>query len=256
MQTYTDEELVAYADDELPANQAQAISVAAQNDPALARRIAPFVESRRILQEVFSKQLREPIPQRLLDVLGGTGDTSAKVVPLRRPVLPSRGWVPMALAASLALAVGLTTGDWFGQRRADSGIELAGLPPDPAAVNLALETLASGSPLTGEAQSVRYEVMPLASLRTETGAWCREFESTVFEVSTTQRVRGLACRETGGRWQTEMLARLPVEVGTSPASGGYQTAAGDDVDLSATLGTARRLTPAEEQEQIQHRWKD
>lgn len=252
MRTYTDEELMAFADGELPAAEAQAIAAAAREDALLARRIAPFADSRRILQDAFGDALRQPVPKRLLALLGEAADSGAeasKVVPLPRR---GAGWVPMALAASLALAVGLYAGGWMEQRGVPGGLQVAGLPADPAALGRALETLPSGEPLAVETAGVRYEILPLASLRMATGAWCREFESSVSGGDAPQRARGVACREPDGQWAARAVASLSAD--TMPPPEGYVPATGGAPDLTAALGAAQRLTPDEEARQIQRRW--
>lgn len=255
MRTYTDEELMAFADGELPAADAQAIAAAARKDALLAQRIAPFADSRRILQDAFGDALRQPVPGRLLEVLGkaaGSGAGASKVVPLPRRGRRGAGWVPMALAASLALAVGLYAGGWLDLRQGPGGMQVAGMPADPAALGRALETLPSGEPLAGEAAGVRYEILPLASLRTAAGAYCREFESSVSGADAPQRARGVACREPDGQWATRAVASLAPD--TMPPPAGYVPAAGSAPDLTTALGAAQRLTPDEEARQIQNRW--
>lgn len=252
MRTYTDEQLTAYADGELPAAEARTIAEAARADAALARRIARFTETRRLLQEAFGDKLREPVPQRFLDLLAGDAAAGQaardKVVPLVRPARGRpRAWLPTALAASLALAVGLSVSFWrTGGQGAPPAV--AGLPPDAAALRVALEHNASGVPAAGESGGLPYEILPTSTLRTAQGGYCREFESTHGAAS----ARGLACRDAGGAWATVAVASAMA----APASGDtdYAPAGGSGPDFAAALGAATRLTPAEETAAIGQQW--
>lgn len=256
MRTYTDEQLVAYADGELTPDEARAIAAAAQADGQLARRIAQFTESRRLLADTFARHLQEPVPQRLLDVLREDGEP--KVVPLRprQPAArPHRSnWMPMALAASVtfvALGVGLLAGRGW-ERIGTAPLTVAGMPQDAAALRHALQTLASGEVLSGESSGTHYEVVPTASLRLPSGEYCREFESSVATQAGTQRARGLACRGAEGVWDMRTLASIAADA-PSGAGENYQPAAGGGTDWAGTQD-AHRLTPAEEQALIGRGW--
>src|ERR1043165_5881394 len=98
MARFTDEELVAYADGELPPDRAKLIAEACAAEPQLAARVRLFNESRAALRDAFAQQAGEPVPERLLKVF----DEQPTVVPLPRRPRPS--WIPLALAASIALA--------------------------------------------------------------------------------------------------------------------------------------------------------
>ena len=244
MRTYTDEQLVAYADGELPAAESAAIAQAAAGDPALARRIERFVQTRRVLSEAFAAKLAEPVPARLLEALAGPG----KVVPLRRAA--PRTWVPLALAASVALGVGLSVSLWLPRGSGATATTIAGLPPDAGALGAALERKASGEPAMLAQAGRNYEILPTATLQSGAG-WCREFESRL-EGATPARARGVACREADGQWRLVAAAA----VGAVAATGGdYAPAGAAGPDLSAAIGAVVRVTPAQEQELIRDNWK-
>ena len=119
MTTFTDEQLMAYADGELAGAERAAVETAIATDPALAARVESYRAGRRLLKQRFAAVAGEPVPQRLLDLLQPPA-ASDKVVPLRpraaAPVTAPRRtrpvW-PMALAASLLLALGLAGGGWL-----------------------------------------------------------------------------------------------------------------------------------------------
>ena len=252
MQPYTDEQLVAYADGELTSGEAQAITAAAQSDASLARRIARFSESRQVLAETFAQQMHEPVPQRLLDVL--RDERARKVVPLRQRLRSGgSGWIPTALAASIALGIGLSLGGAW-HRGATPQHVIAGLPQNSAELTRALQTLASGEMLAGESGGTRYEVVPTGSLRMPSGEYCREFESSVATQSGTERARGVGCRGAADDWDLRAVARIPTDVPTAMDNENYQPASGGDFDWAGALQGAQRLAPAEEQSLIERNW--
>ena len=241
MRTYTDEQLMAYADGELPAAEVQAIAAAAAADPELAQRIERFAATRRVLHDAFAPTLEEPVPARLLEALASP---ERKVVPLRR-ITPA-SWVPMALAASIALAVGLSVSLWLPQ----AGPAVAGLPQDMAALGEVLETRASGEPQPVTQGGRSYEILPTATLRAAAG-WCREFQSTL-EGEHPARARGVACRQPDGQWQ---LVAVAAAGGAAAAAGEYVPAGAGEPDLAAGLGASERLTPAQEAGLIRDNWR-
>lgn len=253
MQTFTDEQLVAYADGELTPGETQTISTAARTDTQLARRIAQFTESRRLLAETFAAVLQEPAPQRLLDVL--RQDRGQKIVPLPRRQRPAwSNWMPMALAASLVLAIGLGAGGLLNRQPGGQAAVVAGLLSDGAALSRALEVLPSGETLSGSSGAARYAVVPLASLRTADGTFCREFESSVATQQQTHRARGVACRAADGAWEMRAVASVSEDVLPPPAEDGFQPASAPGIDVTAVLPGSRRLTPDEEQTIIERNW--
>lgn len=249
MQTFTDEQLVAYADQELAPGEAQRIASAAQSDPQLAGRIARFTESRRLLADAFAQQLDEPVPQRLLDVLRANNES--KVVPLARRQRPAwSNWMPMALAASIALGVGLLVGKGWGPEIAPQEIAFAGLPQDVTVLERALQTLASGEVLAGESGGAPYEIVPTASLRLPSGVHCREFESAVGS----QRARGLACQNPAGGWNLQAVASISADAQSGTSDESYRPA-GESAGGPAIPAGAQRLSPAQEQALIESNWR-
>ena len=201
---YSDEQLMAFADGELPAHEATRIRTAALHDAALAARIVGFSATGRSLGASFASTLAEPVPEHLLQLLQAPSEASAapKVVPLRKPLLRRAvaAW-PLALAASLALALGLSLRLPQTTRPVASAPLLAGLPGDAAQISAALETTPSGELAQISANGRAYELLPTATFRDADGRWCREFTAT--DLSATQDAYALACRG-GSRWQVEL----------------------------------------------------
>ena len=128
------------------------------------------------------------------------------VQPLRPAATASRlaRWWPTALAASLALAVGLSINLPSGDAPvpAASAPLLAGLPADPALLSRVLEQTPSGEPVTLAAAGRDYEVLPTASYREADGRYCREFNAT--DLGSDAQVHGLACRSGDAQWAIEL----------------------------------------------------
>lgn len=231
MQPYDDQQLMAYADGELSAAQAEAIRAAAQRDAGLARRIERFAATRSVLRRTLDARGTEPVPQRLLDLLASPA-AQAKVVPLRRKSTLWQHWQPMALAASVVLVVGLL-----------SARQLL-LTPD--SLSMALEKQPSGLPY----KTAQGEIVALSTLRLADGSYCREFERSQSDNGSGTSARGLACRGDAARWAERSIAAAPPQ----PAAAGYQTAAGETKDAAAALG-AHRISVAQERELIKQQWR-
>src|ERR1043166_7943941 len=135
MARFTDEELVAYADGELPPERAKAVADGCAADPQVAARVRWFKESREALRNAFARQIEAPVPERLLKVF----DEQPKVVPLPRKSRPS--WIPMVLAAGVVIAIGWNVViRWQPQKAAPAeGAKIADTP-----LQEPLEHLASG----------------------------------------------------------------------------------------------------------------
>ncbi|MES2684597.1 MAG: hypothetical protein V4650_13840 [Pseudomonadota bacterium] len=224
MPHFDDTQLMAYADGELPAAEAAAITTALAEDPALAARIERFAASRRALKQAFALPAAEPLSPALLKLLAPPAATAAPRNAVRR-----RPRWPMALAASLLLGLGLM-----------SGYKL--LNPAADSLSLALETLPSGE----IRRTAEGEIVALSTLAAGDGSLCREYERS--SASTSQR--GLACREGEGQWRERALAAA-----VPPDAGGYQLAGGEPVDAAIALN-ARRLSLEEERQRLLQGWRD
>lgn len=230
---FSNEQLMAYVDGELPAAEAAYIRAAAQNDVALARRIAGFVATGRALSASFAAKLGEPVPERLLALLAPPPAERDRVQPLRQaeqpPALDVGRWWPAALAAGIALAIGLSINLPRGNVAPAASALMAGLPADAAGVSKLLDTTPSGEPVTLQVAERSYELLPTASYRGADGLWCREF--TASDLSGGGETYAVACREQG-RWAVQLataanhVAALQDEgyfpAGTEPAGSARQ----------------------------------
>lgn len=181
----TEEELAAFADDELEGERKAAVAAAVAADPVLARKVEEHRALRAKLGSYFAPVLEQEVPARLKEML----DTEERVVPLARAreKKTSRtggirwGWIAApALAASLALAVFLPRGSQMPEGYAE---------PDLAEV---LDTRLAAT------QGDDVQTRILLSFRRQDGQYCRVFSSA--------ETSGIACRDQTGWALVEQAA--------------------------------------------------
>lgn len=204
-----DEVLMAYADGALPPEEARRLAARIAGDAALAARLAPFVGTRDALaglarrdadQVALPPALQARLTARMAQA-GAAEVRSDKVVAfVPRPARPIPLWSG-ALAASLALAIGLGAGLMLGQG--------GGAPVSPLAA--ALDTLPSGGVARLPDGS---DVRVIASFVSAEGALCREYE--VARGAGMQSVE-VAC-DAGSGWEVQLMLALSGSEGYAPAS--------------------------------------
>ena len=220
--SFTEAQLMAFADSELPPAEARRIRAAALGDPALAARIAAYGPTGRALGSSFNATLSEAVPERLLAALQEPAPARVTALPVRKSALLRQAW-PWALAASAAMAAVLLT---QGPAPIPAAPILAGLPPDAAALADVLETRPSGEVARIQLAGRDYEVLTLATLREADGRYCREF--TASDLSGGAEAQGLACRRSASDWPLEIASAAAR--GDSAASAHYQPASGSGPD--------------------------
>jgi hypothetical protein len=213
----TDEMLMAYADGELSPADMALVDEAMASDESLAERVAIFADTRRTVKQVLtaapapvSDDLVARVRQIAAAAAAPAPAESAKVIDLASRRRPAALW-QMGIAASVALAVGLT-GGWFaaGTGSAPSGAELASLG-DPA-VLAAVAQLPSGS-TTSLANGGELEA--IASFRAADGALCREY---AFEPTSGTGYVAIACHA-ADTWDLRFaVAHGTTAEGYTPAS--------------------------------------
>jgi anti-sigma factor RsiW len=107
----SDEELHAYADDQLPRERASEVAATLAREPALAARVAEIRRQNALLRDALDPWLAEPLPRKLL---------SAAASGVRK----RWRWLPAALGAAASLVLGIGLG-WFGRSEM---LELSGTP--------------------------------------------------------------------------------------------------------------------------------
>jgi anti-sigma factor RsiW len=108
----SDDELHAYADNQLLGERASEVAATLAREPALAARVSEIRRQNALLRDALDPWLAEPLPRELL--------SSAA----RSAARPRRRWLPAALATAASLVLGIGLG-WFGR---SAMLELAGTP--------------------------------------------------------------------------------------------------------------------------------
>jgi anti-sigma factor RsiW len=129
-----DDELHAYADEQLPPARAEEVGAAVAREPALALRVAEIRRQNALLRDALDPWLAEPLPRHLLAAAAGRA-------PRRMP-----RWMPAALGLAASLAIGVGIG-WFGRGEV---LQLAGTPvtfPRQAALTHALYSADANRPV-------------------------------------------------------------------------------------------------------------
>jgi hypothetical protein len=238
---WTETEIAAFLDGELDEERAARVAAALESDPAAADVARRLQDNDRLLREAFAAPLAEPVPAAIATALAAP---AGRVVPF--PGRPRRvsGWMPAALAASVALTVSLAGGALL---RSGNGTPVMAVGPAADSLAAVLETEPSGVALN--------RVRPLASFLVDGGV-CREFEVLGAEAAPTSQ--GLACRA-GSGWSV-ILATAVEPARADPAGGGFAPADGMASDaigpLLESLGAGPALDPAAERAAIAAGWAD
>ncbi len=198
---FSDEILMAYADDELDPRTRAAVDAAMAADPEIARRIEQHKALRARLRSAFDKVLEEPVPDRLLTAVRNAPENrrEGNVVPLRRK--PVRRWsTPQWGAIAASLVIGALLGQAW--------VRSAGSGPITARNG---ELRASGvleRALSGQLASDQTAAAPVqigVSFRSKSGNYCRSFM-----LREPNSLAGLACRD-DNEWHVQMLAQTAAE---------------------------------------------
>jgi hypothetical protein len=188
--TISDETLMAYADGELDAAAQAAVELAMQSDPQIEKRVAQHRALRRRVQNAYSADLSEDVPERLLAAAQGRPKRSAA-----RAARVHAGWhTSAALAASVIVGVGLGFFMW-GRGQSPLTLDAGGAWVARGSLAQALSNqLASEQPRTA---AVQVEL----SFQAKSGEYCR-----AFSLSGAASAAGVACRH-DGEWQVQALAQ-------------------------------------------------
>ncbi|MBB3017387.1 hypothetical protein FHR70_000427 [Microvirga lupini] len=213
----TDEILMAFADGELDQPVAAAVARVMAQDPAVARKIVEFQQSRRLTRSVFANNLAPDVPSELRAAI------SAKIEAYEAAVEGGEGkqaketksiWgggmspVRMALAASLA-AVAVSAAYFIGQHSQSEVGRLAQL--EHPRVLQELSRLESGR----DAELPFGRLRVISTYRLPDNSLCREFRLQ----STSTSTDAVACRTDG--WRVTFALSDPAKGAEYvPSSGG------------------------------------
>jgi hypothetical protein len=167
----------------------------------------------------FDAPLHQEVPERLVrTALGHTQPTEPEPAPAagRPAARPPRTGRMLALAASLALAVGLAAGWQIFSGPAggpSQTAQLAGPIDGSTPLHAALERSASATPTAWASAdgSVTGAIAPVLTFRAADGRYCREFESLTRGAANggEHAAVGVACRGADGAWRAEVVAAVP-----------------------------------------------
>lgn len=210
-----DEALSALIDQSLPSEAAAELRARLEREPKLAARYEAMERANRAVREAYRGVVDEPLPERVLDLLRVPHAGDDRIVDLRARRRASPAWFPHALAAGIALAVGVGLGMAVSQRAGDDGptrlLAATGTVPPGSPLHELLESAPSGAArlLDGAATAEAR-----LTFKAEGGDWCREITVSTDAASNA----ALACRRAGA-WRVEL-------VGVAPAGGAlYRPAA-------------------------------
>lgn len=195
---FSEETLMAYADDELDSQTRSALEAAMALDPELAHRVAKHKALREQLRASFDKVLHEPPPQRLIDAARGVPAVrrEGNVIPLRRKPPPRRAW-PQWTSLAACLFVGVLLGQVLLRTAGNTG-------PITSRDGRLLANGVLAESLSEQLSNAQKEDAPVRiglSFKSKDGEYCRTF---TLRNSTT--LAGLACREHDD-WRLRVLAQ-------------------------------------------------
>ena len=212
--TFSEETLMAYADNELDAQTRTAVEAAMAVDPEIARRVAQHKALRGKLRLAFDNVIDEPAPQRLVNAARGAPAVrrEGNVVPLRRKA-PQRRGVPLWASIAASLVIGIIIGQ--AMLRGSGTTTVTSRDGQLLASGVLAHAL---SAQLASAQTDQNPVQIGVSFKSKAGDYCRTF--TVHETTT---LAGLACRQHDD-WRVQILAQTTP---TAQGGGAYRQAASE-----------------------------
>lgn len=233
-----DEKLSAFLDAELPEVEMESIRAEMAENEELSLRLAELASADRMVAAHYSAIDSRPLPRSLQDMLAE--DETAKVIhlPLWRRAnqrLQSQLREHAAMAAGIALSVGLAMGHW-----------LPGGQGPERALAQALDTTPSGA---GVELANGDQLSPRLSFINRSGEYCRQFQLQ----SASGASENIACRNDNGSWG--LAASIKLDAVQAPGS--YQPASGGRLLDSALdqMMTGDALDRQAEDQAIAREWQ-
>lgn len=239
-----DEQLSALLDGELDPGTAAELQRRLAEDPALARRYDELKGADAAFREALSELDEQPLPESVSRLIRENDGAAARggVLPLRQRAQPARRWVPVALAASIALVVGFVAARLLPAPQlpsADTMVTGAVAPRSP--LHEVLETQPSGATTT-LADGTR--AAPVQTFRTADGTVCRELQLSAAAGSR----HAVACRSAGA-WQIRLAEFRQATEGYTTAS-----AAGSMVSQAVREWKAGESLPPDAESKLLESW--
>ncbi len=240
-------------DNALPQAEADALTERLAREPQLAERLEALRAADDSVRELFAKLDAQPLPQAVLDLLDAGDDSAtadpAKVIAFPRRFVQRFAQMPVAIAASVALAAGFFVDRLLDEDPAmpagTAALQAHSVSPN-SEMHAFLETAPSAAATTLADGS---EARILLTFADPAGDWCRQLSVQ----NQTSAVQALSCRR-AGRWHNEIIAF------DEPAGGPYSQAwAGNAVVVGAAvdqlIGDGEPLDRDQEADLIRNHWQ-
>ncbi|MBP7241215.1 hypothetical protein [Amaricoccus sp.] len=246
--------LESFVDGALSPEESARVVLHLADSPRDAAYVDALMELNAMLGAAFAGPTNQAIPERIRAAIFPAPAATAPARPsgrggwrMARPgARRIAAWTAVAAAAALAVGVAIDL------RPAGDTVQIADASGADEALRIALEGAPSGvAPSGGEER-----ITLIATYRDRIGRPCREYE--ILHDADRALTRGLACRNSGEDWETELAvaSRLP-----SPAMAGgdgfvpAQGAASETLDAALDrLGIGMALPPEEERALIGSGW--
>jgi anti-sigma factor RsiW len=251
---FTDDELLsALLDGALSPDDAARLEQRLEREPVLRARFEALQRANAMVREAYAGVVGEPLPKELLDLLAAENATAGNVVPLagRQRRTHSRFVGPTALAASIALALGIALGIVVApDRQPFDAVELAAQVGAVAPGSALFEVLEEVPSAETRELAAGVTATPVLTFGTAGGGYCREVDVEASE-GTTQM---LACRRNGA-WR---LAHTSYVV-SAATNGVFRPASGPSPAIDAAIDdliAGAPLDGAAERALISNGWSD
>ncbi len=221
---FSDETLMAFADGELDEKVVAKVEEAMASDALIAKRIAEFLRSRRLIRSAFPEETASAVSPELRAAVQAQIDrfekpTDRQILPEVQTVrsIPAAGkWRPrMALAASIAVLAVATSGYLVGRQGFQSPppYSISQLPPE-------VSHMLSES-LSGQEQDLSFgRIRVISTFRMADGSLCREFKLQASSGTS----EAVACRDHD--WMITFALTTTATNATYVPSGGEDLMAG------------------------------
>lgn len=280
MTTPNAETLMAYADGELDATEAETVRAYLTTDAAARAEVESLRRTAALAKAAFEPIAHAPVPDRLIDAVlqaptappvqapapQASKTSPSNVVPLsqarRSGVRSFTSLMPMAAAACLTLLVAGAAAFWWHENVSPTATsqQLIALGPVSQGSALAevLEAQPSGVMRAADAANTT-RVGVVATFRDKANRVCREVEVLLGASEHRPVSAGVACREAtpAGTWIVEGAARV-AQAPTASGEGYVPSGAAESDALDGLLrilGAQASLSPEDEQALLQRQWQ-
>jgi hypothetical protein len=250
---FTDDEMLsALLDGALSPEDSARLEQRLDREPALRARLDALARANTAVRDAYAGVVDEPLPKELLTLLGAERVSADNVVPIgSRQPSESKSFMPLALAASIALAFGVALGILISPNRpSPDAIALAAAMGAVAPSTVLFDVLERAPSAESRELSAGVSATPVLTFGTADGGYCREVDLA----STAGTTQMLACRRDGA-WR---LVHTSYVV-NSTTDGVYRPASGPSPALDTAIDElidGAPLDAAAERALIESGWTD